>query len=219
VRLLCRGWGGPDGAVAGWWWGSITLMLLLTKPHPPTHRHARRGGESSMDVSADLTELGRTPVAVVCAGAKSVSVPSISGLGVGAEPAHSCHPSPTPPTCLPNQHSPNTTNQPTRTHTPDTGHPAHTRVPGDTGGDCGGLRHQRAARLLHQTERCQGAFTHRHTHTVSCCDARRGVWIVFVCVYFSCVHAHTQITLQQQHTPVSSLSHTSPHHPPTGQQP
>lgn len=31
-----------------------------------------RGGEASMDVSADLTELGRTPVAVVCAGAKSV---------------------------------------------------------------------------------------------------------------------------------------------------
>jgi hypothetical protein len=33
-----------------------------------------RGGESSLDVSADLTELGRTPVAVVCAGAKSVRV-------------------------------------------------------------------------------------------------------------------------------------------------
>ena len=31
-----------------------------------------RGGEVSMDVSADLTELGRTPVAVVCAGAKSI---------------------------------------------------------------------------------------------------------------------------------------------------
>ena len=31
-----------------------------------------RGGESSLDVSADLTELGRTPVAVVCAGVKSV---------------------------------------------------------------------------------------------------------------------------------------------------
>ena len=31
-----------------------------------------RGGESSMDVSADLTELGRTPVAVVCAGIKSL---------------------------------------------------------------------------------------------------------------------------------------------------
>ncbi len=31
-----------------------------------------RGGEESMDVSADLDELGRTPVAVVCAGAKSI---------------------------------------------------------------------------------------------------------------------------------------------------
>ncbi|GJP68738.1 hypothetical protein CLOP_g25402 [Closterium sp. NIES-67] len=31
-----------------------------------------RGGESTMDISSDLTELGRTPVAVVCAGVKSV---------------------------------------------------------------------------------------------------------------------------------------------------
>ena len=31
-----------------------------------------RGGEASWDVSADLSELGRTPVAVVCAGAKSI---------------------------------------------------------------------------------------------------------------------------------------------------
>eukprot|EP00850_Spirogloea_muscicola_P011955 SM000076S21776 [mRNA] locus=s76:141610:144250:- [translate_table: standard] len=31
-----------------------------------------RMGESTMDISSDLTELGRTPVAVVCAGAKSV---------------------------------------------------------------------------------------------------------------------------------------------------
>ncbi|KAJ2268297.1 hypothetical protein J3F81_004753 [Coemansia sp. RSA 371] len=31
-----------------------------------------RGAEDTMDVSADLTELGRTPVAVVCAGAKSI---------------------------------------------------------------------------------------------------------------------------------------------------
>eukprot|EP00877_Chromochloris_zofingiensis_P007065 jgi/Chrzof1/2611/Cz11g22120.t1 len=31
-----------------------------------------RGGETTMDISADLTELGKTPVAVVCAGAKSV---------------------------------------------------------------------------------------------------------------------------------------------------
>lgn len=31
-----------------------------------------RGGESSLDVSADLEELARTPVAVVCAGAKAI---------------------------------------------------------------------------------------------------------------------------------------------------
>lgn len=31
-----------------------------------------RGGETSLDVSADLAELARTPVAVVCAGAKSI---------------------------------------------------------------------------------------------------------------------------------------------------
>ena len=31
-----------------------------------------RGGQSSLDVSADLVELGRTPVTVVCAGAKSI---------------------------------------------------------------------------------------------------------------------------------------------------
>ena len=31
-----------------------------------------RGAESTFDISADLEELGRTPVAVVCAGAKSI---------------------------------------------------------------------------------------------------------------------------------------------------
>ncbi|HAT43953.1 MAG TPA: pseudouridine-5-phosphate glycosidase, partial [Ktedonobacter sp.] len=31
-----------------------------------------RGAESSMDISADLTELSRSPVLVVCAGAKSI---------------------------------------------------------------------------------------------------------------------------------------------------
>jgi pseudouridine-5'-phosphate glycosidase len=31
-----------------------------------------RGVEHTMDISADLTELGRTPVAVICAGVKSV---------------------------------------------------------------------------------------------------------------------------------------------------
>src|SRR5690606_24421936 len=31
-----------------------------------------RGAEQSLDISADLEELGRTPVAVVCAGAKAI---------------------------------------------------------------------------------------------------------------------------------------------------
>jgi pseudouridine-5'-phosphate glycosidase len=31
-----------------------------------------RGGEDSLDISADLTELARTPVAVICAGAKAI---------------------------------------------------------------------------------------------------------------------------------------------------
>ena len=31
-----------------------------------------RGGKSSMDISADIGELARTPVAVVCAGPKSI---------------------------------------------------------------------------------------------------------------------------------------------------
>jgi pseudouridine-5'-phosphate glycosidase len=35
-----------------------------------------RGVQDTMDVSADLTELGRTPVAVVCAGVKSVRSPA-----------------------------------------------------------------------------------------------------------------------------------------------
>lgn len=43
-----------------------------------------RGGEVTWDVSADLTEMGRTPVMVVCAGAKSVGGgPGPLGLGGG----------------------------------------------------------------------------------------------------------------------------------------
>lgn len=49
-----------------------------------------RGGENSMDVSADLTELGRTPVAVVSSGCKSIlDIPrtieylETQGVGVG----------------------------------------------------------------------------------------------------------------------------------------
>jgi pseudouridine-5'-phosphate glycosidase len=42
-----------------------------------------RGVETTMDVSADLTELGRTPVAVVCAGVKSVREATYLSIAVG----------------------------------------------------------------------------------------------------------------------------------------
>ena len=49
-----------------------------------------RGGENSMDISADLTELGRTPVAVISSGCKSfLDIPrtleylETQGVGVG----------------------------------------------------------------------------------------------------------------------------------------
>jgi hypothetical protein len=65
------------GGVAHAAWDS-SAQRCLTTANIVKHAVAKaliscRGGESSMDVSADLTELGRTPVAVVCAGAKSVS--------------------------------------------------------------------------------------------------------------------------------------------------
>jgi pseudouridine-5'-phosphate glycosidase len=62
-----------------------------------------RGAQNSMDVSADLTELGRTPVAVVCAGAKSsLDLPKtlevletqgvpVLGFGSGEFPAFYLH--------------------------------------------------------------------------------------------------------------------------------
>lgn len=46
----------------------VGIPVFVTGGIGGVHRH----GESTMDVSADLTELGRTPVAVVCAGAKSI---------------------------------------------------------------------------------------------------------------------------------------------------
>lgn len=56
-----------------------------------------RGGESSMDVSADLTELGRTSVATVCAGVKSVlDIPrTLEYLETQVRPPHP------PCTCVP----------------------------------------------------------------------------------------------------------------------
>ena len=47
---------------------SVGIGMFVTGGIGGVHR----GAEKSLDVSADLTELGRTPVAVVCAGAKSI---------------------------------------------------------------------------------------------------------------------------------------------------
>jgi hypothetical protein len=44
----------------------------LLCPAAIVHSLARSYLSVAMDVSADLTELGRTPIAVVCAGAKSL---------------------------------------------------------------------------------------------------------------------------------------------------
>lgn len=52
--------------------GPYTLFYigLLERAHFCTH--LCRGGEATMDISADLAELGRCPLAVVCAGVKSI---------------------------------------------------------------------------------------------------------------------------------------------------
>lgn len=54
-----------------------------------------RGGENSMDVSADLTELSRTPVAVFCSGAKSIlDIPrTLEYLETFGVSTHTFHPS------------------------------------------------------------------------------------------------------------------------------
>jgi len=44
----------------------VGIPVFVTGGIGGVHRH----GEISMDISSDLTELGRTPVAVVCAGVK-----------------------------------------------------------------------------------------------------------------------------------------------------
>lgn len=61
-------------------WGATTVAATMIAAHLAGIRvfvtggigGVHRGGEASLDVSADLTELARTPVAVVCAGAKAI---------------------------------------------------------------------------------------------------------------------------------------------------
>ncbi|MEX1296972.1 MAG: pseudouridine-5'-phosphate glycosidase [Candidatus Limnocylindrales bacterium] len=68
------------GVLARPGWGGTTVSATMIAAHLAGIRvfatggigGVHRGGESSMDISADLEELGRTPVAVVCAGPKSI---------------------------------------------------------------------------------------------------------------------------------------------------
>jgi pseudouridine-5'-phosphate glycosidase len=68
------------GVLAGSGWGGTTVSATMIAAHLAGIRvfatggigGVHRGGESSMDISADLEELARTPVAVVCAGPKSI---------------------------------------------------------------------------------------------------------------------------------------------------
>ena len=61
-------------------WGGTTVSATMIAAHLAGIEvfatggigGVHRGGESSLDISADLGELGRTPVTVVCAGPKSI---------------------------------------------------------------------------------------------------------------------------------------------------
>jgi pseudouridine-5'-phosphate glycosidase len=68
------------GALVESGWGGTTVSATMIAAHlagigvfaTGGIGGVHRGGESSMDISADLGELGRTPVTVVCAGPKSI---------------------------------------------------------------------------------------------------------------------------------------------------
>lgn len=66
--LAQGGWGGTTVSATMIAAARAGIALFATGGIGGVHR----GGESSLDVSADLAELGRTPVAVVCAGPKSI---------------------------------------------------------------------------------------------------------------------------------------------------
>ena len=62
------GWAGTTVAATLIAAAAVGIRVFATGGIGGVHR----GGESSMDISADLAEIGRAPVAVVCAGPKSI---------------------------------------------------------------------------------------------------------------------------------------------------
>ncbi len=68
VIIAKGGWGATTVAATMFLAAAAGIHVFATGGIGGVHR----GGEASMDISADLEELGRTPMAVVCAGAKSI---------------------------------------------------------------------------------------------------------------------------------------------------
>ncbi|HEX9637778.1 MAG TPA: pseudouridine-5'-phosphate glycosidase [Acidobacteriota bacterium] len=66
--LASGAWGATTVAATMFAARQAGIRILATGGIGGVHR----GGESSLDISADLTELGRTPVAVVCSGCKVI---------------------------------------------------------------------------------------------------------------------------------------------------
>ncbi|SNX81303.1 related to Pseudouridine-5'-phosphate glycosidase [Melanopsichium pennsylvanicum] len=71
AHVLAQGKGSVGGTTVS---GTMVLAHMAGVPIFATGGigGVHRGAESTMDISADLTELGRTPVAVVCSGPKSI---------------------------------------------------------------------------------------------------------------------------------------------------
>ena len=64
--------GATTVAATAWAAGRAGIRLMATGGIGGAHRPAAAGGPPSWDVSTDLPELARTPVAVVCSGAKVI---------------------------------------------------------------------------------------------------------------------------------------------------
>ncbi|XP_027335285.1 uncharacterized protein LOC113849507 isoform X4 [Abrus precatorius] len=69
AHVVARGGNGATTVSASMFLASMVhIPVFVTGGIGGVHRH----GEHTMDISSDLTELGRTPVTVICAGVKSI---------------------------------------------------------------------------------------------------------------------------------------------------
>ncbi len=66
--LAAKGWGATTVAATMWCSARVGIRVFATGGIGGVHR----GGAQTFDISADLQELARTPVMVVCAGAKAI---------------------------------------------------------------------------------------------------------------------------------------------------